>query len=372
MKSAGRAPSSLSGGDLRFRGVRVRPSALTRSAAPGDVSQRLGVSLADVGGETRQAIRCAVEHDLTDASLLELQRDAEAAKGKSAAVYLMNKPLARRAWPTWPKPTLRLKRRPKASVPFVEPSAPTAPRGRVDVLVRPKGWIPTLCFLGTDADQEAWQSLYTHLAPLEAVGMLRITSDSHVPPGANRKDTIAGYLAKADAVMCVVTPESNRYGAREETLRWEGPKVPVLLGLIAGYDLLWGDLQPLPVSGKAARSSDERAALAMEIAEYAARLQPRTQRPVFDYDRVHAAILSAGLAGQRAALLDGIDRRFTASLVTNTLPAAQVSLDLSGLKGVCLTDGSRPMLTYLSNALRFAAGRAEESAVLREAIAALS
>jgi hypothetical protein len=275
---------------------------------------------------------------------------------------------------TWPKASNAwdVGERPETSVPFAEPSAPTAPRGRVDVLVRPKGWIPTLCFLGTTADREAWQSLYTHLAPLEAVGMLRLTSDSQVEPGNRPKDVIAGYLARADAVMCIVTPNTNTSGAREQTLQFNGPKVPVLLGLIAGYDLIWGDLQPLPASGKAARSSDERAALAMEIAEYAAKLQPRTQRPVFDHDRVHKAILSAGLAGRRAALLAGIDKEFTGSLETNTLPAAQVSLDLSGLKGVCLTDGSRPMLTYLSNALRFAAGRREESAVLREAIAALS
>lgn len=77
---------------------------------PGDVSARLGVSLDGILHETRQAIRCAVERDLSDASIRELQKDAAAAKGQAAIVYLANKPMAYRKWPTWPKPTLVLTR----------------------------------------------------------------------------------------------------------------------------------------------------------------------------------------------------------------------------------------------------------------------
>jgi hypothetical protein len=70
---------------------------------PGDVSVRLGVSLAGISHETRQAIRCAVTFDLADASTRELQADAAAAMGQSAIVYLANKPKAYREWPTWKK-----------------------------------------------------------------------------------------------------------------------------------------------------------------------------------------------------------------------------------------------------------------------------
>lgn len=80
---------------------------------PGDISARLGVSLAAIPHDTMQAIACAVENDLADASVRDLQRDAEAAKGKSPAEYLADKPLARRAWPTWKKPSLMLARAPR-------------------------------------------------------------------------------------------------------------------------------------------------------------------------------------------------------------------------------------------------------------------
>lgn len=340
-----------------------------------DVNNKSPRTGADFTGYTDEEIQATIMAypKLQRMDDIALQRLTLENKGKGGAAIV--KPFSEIA-AVWArtKPADRAKTKaPKR--PFVEPTASTtAPRGGVDVLARPKGWIPTLCFLGTTADRKAWEGLYEHLAPLEAVGALRITSDSHVPTGGSVRATIAANIAKADAVMCIVTPEAHRSDAREETLRFDGPKVPVLLGLIAGYDLTWGDIQPLPASGKAARDSEDRAQLAMEIVEYAAKLQPRRARPKYNYamyERVYAAILSAGLASRRNSLIIGIDKQFVASIPTADILSAQVAQDLSNMDGVTLQDGSRPLLIYLSNALRFADGRAAESAVFREALAAL-
>ena len=51
---------------------------------PGDVSGRLGVSLDGVANETRQAIACAVEFDLSDATRRDLQADATSAKAPAS------------------------------------------------------------------------------------------------------------------------------------------------------------------------------------------------------------------------------------------------------------------------------------------------
>ena len=98
---------------------------------PGDVSVRLGVSLADIGHETRQAIACAVAHDLADASVRELQADAAAAKGQSAIAYLANKPMAYRKWPTWPKSALVLTRETPRN-PTAAAEVPGTLRGNID------------------------------------------------------------------------------------------------------------------------------------------------------------------------------------------------------------------------------------------------
>lgn len=94
---------------------------------PGDVSGRLGVSLEGVSHEARQAIDCARQrpHELADASLRELQAVAELARGKGADDVLAEMPKARRAWGAgWKRRELKVPRRP-----FVEPTAPKAPRG---------------------------------------------------------------------------------------------------------------------------------------------------------------------------------------------------------------------------------------------------
>lgn len=98
---------------------------------PGDVSVRLGVSLADIGHETRQAIACAVAHDLADASVRELQADAAAAKGQSAIAYLANKPMAYRKWPTWPRSALVLTRETRRN-PSSAAEVPGTLRGNTD------------------------------------------------------------------------------------------------------------------------------------------------------------------------------------------------------------------------------------------------
>jgi WD40 repeat protein/nucleoside phosphorylase len=73
---------------------------------------------------------------------------------------------------------------------------------------------------------------------------------------------------------------------------------------------------------------------------------------------LHQAALDAGLAGARADLLRGLDASFIASLPVSSSPSAQLLTDLYELV-VALRDGSVPVVTWLKNALQFAAGRAE-------------
>jgi WD40 repeat protein/nucleoside phosphorylase len=84
---------------------------------------------------------------------------------------------------------------------------------------------------------------------------------------------------------------------------------------------------------------------------------------------LHRAALDAGLAGARADLLRGLDASFVASLPVSSSPSAQLLTDLYELV-VALRDGSVPVVTWLKNALHFAAGRAE-IAIFEEALAHL-
>ena len=90
---------------------------------PGDVSARLGISLAGVSHEARQALAHAMDHDLRDASLRELQQAARAAVGKTMTEVLGDYPKA--SLGTFRPRTLKIARRP-----FADPTAAsTAPRG---------------------------------------------------------------------------------------------------------------------------------------------------------------------------------------------------------------------------------------------------
>lgn len=231
---------------------------------PGDVSTILGVSLVGIDHETRQAIACAMAFDLADASRRELQADAAAAKGQDPLVYLANKPIAWRKWPTWPKPSLVMTRKP----PFAEPLASTmAPRGG-DV-THPDGWVPTLCVLGARDDQDAWKKLEKHLAVAVRGGIFKITSDRDTLPGEPIKATIAANIARSDAMLCLVTPTTMGSDVVPLMKSFSGPKVPVVLESISSWDRILPGLRPIPPNGKPARGDDALATVAEEIILFA-------------------------------------------------------------------------------------------------------
>ncbi len=67
---------------------------------------------------------------------------------------------------------------------------------------------------------------------------------------------------------------------------------------------------------------------------------------------LHAAVVSARLAGSRSALLTGIDRAFVAGLDLANDPSDQVLQDLDALNAVDrLGDGSIPLMLWLKNAI---------------------
>lgn len=81
---------------------------------------------------------------------------------------------------------------------------------------------------------------------------------------------------------------------------------------------------------------------------------------------LHAAILSAGLAGSRAALMAGMDGGFVAQLVIAASPAAQVLLDIDALaKTGALADGTVPLRIWLDNAALLAGPRVEAAVFAR-------
>src|SRR4051812_21571935 len=84
---------------------------------------------------------------------------------------------------------------------------------------------------------------------------------------------------------------------------------------------------------------------------------------------LHQAALDAGLAGQRADLLRGLDAAFVESLPVSSSRSAQLFTDLHELS-VALRDGSVPIVAWLKNALSLAGGRAEV-VVFEEALAHL-
>lgn len=149
---------------------------------PRDVSTRLGLSLEGISDETRQAIDCAVQLDLADASVRELQADARRAVGVSPAEYLAEHPKARRAWTTWVRRELRLPRRP-----FGEPAAPVAPRGGPESPA-PSGKPPLVYVVGAARDRvtrEAAETLARHLKPLAKSGAIRFATDDGCLAGQN-------------------------------------------------------------------------------------------------------------------------------------------------------------------------------------------
>lgn len=84
---------------------------------------------------------------------------------------------------------------------------------------------------------------------------------------------------------------------------------------------------------------------------------------------VHEALVALGL--ERGPLLAGLHPAFVSSLERAASPSAQYMMDLAALFAAKMADGSDPLATYLSNALRLAGPR-REAAVFRSALAARS
>jgi hypothetical protein len=93
---------------------------------------------------------------------------------------------------------------------------------------------------------------------------------------------------------------------------------------------------------------------------------------LLDTRRIHGlyqATIEAGLAGQRMALLQGIDARCVAQLPSSDPPSAQLLTDLHELNRV-LADGSVPIVLWLENAFLLAGPRAA-AAVFEASLVAL-
>lgn len=283
-------------------------------------------------------------------------------------------PLAKRAWDGGdrPDPTVSAEPEPEpAAGPFVEPTAtPTAPRG--GEVVRPDGWIPTLCFLGTRDDKPAWESLLKHLLPYVQAGVFNLTSDDDVPPGGEYARDVAANMARSDAVFCVATVDTiGSKATRSRVKKFNGPKVPVMLGHFSGLDLVLPGLTPMPASGEPALSTADRARVVADIAAFAQKLPPRRKPAPWGPDtleKIHAAIVSAGL--DRSKLVAGLEPRVAGKIRRAPGADAQVWIDLTTLEEEQANRFGYPLRTYVEAAAHLAKGRPEWT-TLDDALAVL-
>lgn len=283
-------------------------------------------------------------------------------------------PLAKRAWDEGARPESTVSAEPElepAAGPFVEPTAtPTAPRGG-DV-VRPDGWVPTLCFLGTRDDKPTWELLLKHLLPYVQAGVFEITSDDNVPAGGEYARDVAKNMARSDAVFCLATV--NTIGSKATTSRvkkFNGPKVPVILGHFAALDLIFPGLTPIPGSGEPAMSTAERARVVADIAAFAQKLPPRRKPAPWGPDtleKIHAAIVAAGL--DRSKLVARLEPRVAGKLRRAPGADAQIWVDLTTLEEEGSIRSTCPLRTYIEAAAHLAKGRPEWT-VLDDALAVL-
>jgi len=241
---------------------------------PGDVSNYLGMSLAKVSHETRQAIDCAMQHDLADASLRERQNSARDAEGKTPDEWLVDYPIARRAWPTWKKRPLKVARRP-----FVEPPAPTKAQRGGDV-TRPNGWIPTIYVHGVDHNEADWTKLDNQLNVAVAAKQVRFCHRKMVGAGGEVEKRLSDMRQSADGMIVLVSADTFAAANRREfdvaVKDFARPIVPVIL-----RSCIWRavrDLEalgPIPSSGKSIATTGEWTEAAMDILAFAQTLQPR-------------------------------------------------------------------------------------------------
>lgn len=331
---------------------------------PGDVSTRLGLSLSGIAPETRQAIACAVENDLSDASKRELLADAAAAKGQSAEQYLVDKPNARRAWPTWTKPTLMLARSTRN---------PPSAGGDVAVVAGPVSGAPVPLVVILGHRTKAYPSVRQALVPLQRAGILRMWSENDLRAGEFTSAAIG--RAHAEAALFLALLDTNTVDNLDDALRSlmvnRRHVVPVLVGHCLTDFSAVASLEILFRGRPYGSGESDGVALAVAVREALARRPAPTAAPRLDINAIHAAIVDAGLASSRSALLAGIPRSFSASLTTVQDDSAQVLTDLGALATVgTLRDGSRPLVTYLRSALGIS-GQRREAQVFHDALRAL-
>ncbi len=339
---------------------------------PGNISARLGVSLDGIAHETQQAIACAVEHDLADASKRDLQRDAESAKSKTPAEYLSDKPLARRAWPTWKKPTLMLARTPRN---------PPSAGGDVAVSVGPVPGAPVPLVVILGHETKAYASVREALTPLQRASILRMWSEADIRAGTLRSEEIRKAHAGASLFLALLSADT--LNSLDDTLRaLVGARRPVMPVVVK--PCLW-DMDTSPVAHLSAlfgqrpygSNEDDGNTLAREVrcnlAAVANRNALADVRPParLDLNTIHRALVDSGLTGSRGALLAGVPQSFVSSLEIVSSASAQALVDLGALQRVgALRDGSRPLVTYLRAAVALS-GERREAAVFRDALRAL-
>src|SRR5262245_58465587 len=84
--------------------------------------------------------------------------------------------------------------------------------------------------------------------------------------------------------------------------------------------------------------------------------------------RLHAAAISADLAGSRRPLLAGIDPTVVAEIPNAESAAAQILNDLDALNSTAApADGTPPLLTWLENAVALVGPR-QQAAIFEEAL----
>jgi hypothetical protein len=334
---------------------------------PGDVSVRLGVSLAGISHETRQAIRCAVTFDLADASTRELQADAAAAMGQSAIVYLANKPKAYREWPTWKKPSLVLAR------PFVE-AVTVAPRAPAFDLgaTAPTSGAPQFMMVGARLAPAAANLLSTHLVAAKRQGTLVLTDDASFPTGCSEPHEVMRRFETSAAILVLVTAntiaDDTIMALAARAQREKKPVVPVIVSACDWQESTLRGLVYLPRDDRFMTDERTGAVVASEVRTLAGKLKaPVATVSVAPSAReVCDAIIRLGI--DRASLLAGIDRAFVATLRDAPTRASQMWQDIIAIWDLTLTDKSRPIRTYLKNALLFAANR-PEARILEDALA---
>jgi hypothetical protein len=150
--------------------------------------------------------------------------------------------------------------------------------------------------------------------------------------------------------------------------REKKPVVPVIVSACDWQESTLRGLVYLPRDDRFMTDERTGAVVASEVRTLAGKLKaPVATVSVAPSAReVCDAIIRLGI--DRASLLAGIDRAFVATLRDAPTRASQMWQDIIAIWDLTLTDKSRPIRTYLKNALLFAANR-PEARILEDALA---